>query len=101
MVYKPQPLVPDEQVRVARGPVDVLHERVEPQDARGESWVGGIYYRVEAQRPRQVVEREVEASARPDQVLYLRVGLRPRQLRIQSDQHDLRDVQPQDASEFA
>src|SRR5829696_6517037 len=40
VVYKPQLFVPDEQVRVARGAVDVLHERVEPQDASGERGSG-------------------------------------------------------------
>jgi hypothetical protein len=48
VVYKPQLFVPYEQVRVARGAVDVLHERVEPQDASGERRIGGVHERVEA-----------------------------------------------------
>ena len=75
MVYEPQTVVPGEEVRVAWGTIHVGHEGVEPQDAGGEIRRGRIHEGIETQRTRQVVEREVQSGTRPDQVLYLRVGL--------------------------
>ena len=40
VVDQPQPAVPEQQVRVLRGAVDVRHERVEPDDVGGELGVG-------------------------------------------------------------
>ena len=67
VVDQPQPAVPEQEVRVARRPVDVRHERVEPDDA-------GRELRLAAQAPRrartgsdagQEVDAEVEARRSP------------------------------------
>src|SRR5215210_4705599 len=48
VVYEPQPVVPSEEVRVARGAIHVGHEGIEPQDAGGEIRPGRIHEGVEA-----------------------------------------------------
>ena len=65
VVDQPEPAVPEEQVRVLRGAVDVRHERVEPDD-RGRELGRGRRpgRRAERQRAREEVDAEVEARAR-------------------------------------
>ena len=69
VIDEPEASVPHQQVRVARGPVDVGHVRVEPHDRRGKLRVGLVCHRIKRHSAGQVVERQVEAGARPYQVL--------------------------------
>src|ERR671916_247063 len=100
VVYEPQAPVPREEVRVARGAIHVRHEGIEPQDAGGEIRRGRLHEGVEAQRARQVVERQVQPGARPDEVLYLRVGLGAGELRVEAHEHDIRHEQTQSARDL-
>src|SRR5215208_790763 len=93
VVYKPQSVVPGEEVRVTRSAVHVRHEGVEPHDAGGEVGSGRLHQRVEAEGARKVVEGQIKAGARPDQVLYLRVRLGAGELRVEVGEHDLGDEQ--------
>ena len=68
--------VPDEQVRVARGTVNVVRY-ASNHTMRTRVRVRPFRERVEHDGAGQIVEREIEAGARPDQVLDLRVGLGP------------------------
>src|SRR5215204_841498 len=88
MVYKPEAIVPDQEVSVARGTVDVGHQGVEPDDSRGEVGIGRLYERVEPERARQVVQRQVQARASFQQVLYLGVRFRAAQLGGEIGEHD-------------
>ena len=60
VVYEPETIVPDQEVRVAWGAVDVGHQGIEPDDARGEVGIRRPYERVEAERARQVVQGKVQ-----------------------------------------
>ena len=60
VVDEPELAMPDQHVGVARGPVEVGHEGVEPDDARGELGIGRVGERVEGEGAREVVEAEVE-----------------------------------------
>src|ERR671916_437549 len=101
VVYEPQTVVPGEEVRVARGAVHVGYEGVEPEDTGGEVGAGRLHEGVEAQGAGEVIERQVQPGARPDQVLYLGVGLGPGELRVEDHEHDLRDEQAQAACDLA
>ena len=101
VVDEPELAMPDQQVRVARGAIDVAHERVEPDDRRGERGIRLVDHWIERDRSRQVVEREVEAAARADQVLDFRVGLGAREVGIELDEDDLRHRQAKRARELA
>ena len=96
VVDQPQPLVPDEQVRVARRAVDVRDQRVEPHDRRrllGTRLEAGR--RRVRQRAGQEVEPDVDAGRPRDQVLDLRIRLRRAQRRVDLHEHDLRHRQPE------
>src|SRR3712207_5856144 len=67
--YQPQLSVPGKEVGVARRVIHVLPERVEPLDARGERRRGSAREGIEAQRARRVVERQVQAAARLQEIL--------------------------------
>src|SRR3546814_9534811 len=86
VVDQVQLAVPQQQVGVARGAVDVGDEGVEPDDRQRQQRVGLLDQRVEVDRAGQVVERDVGAAAGADQVLDLRVGLGARQVRVEFDQ---------------
>src|SRR5829696_2065078 len=101
VVYEPQPVVPGEEVRVARGAVYVGHESIEPHDAGGEVRAGRLHEGIEAEGAGQVVEGQVQADARPDQVLYLRVWLGAGELGVEVGEHDLRDEQTQGPRDLA
>ena len=86
--------MPHQHVRVARRTVDVGHVRVEPDDRRGEIRVGLLCNRVKCDGTGQVVEPEIEAGTRPDQVLDLRVGLGAGEGGVEFNKDDLRYWQP-------
>src|SRR5215208_968303 len=90
VVYEPETIVPDQEVRVAQGAVDVGHQGVEPDDARCQAGIRRLYERVEAKRAWQVVQRQVQAGAPFQEVLYLGVGFRAAQLGGEAGEHDLR-----------
>ncbi len=102
VVDQPQPVVPEQQVGVARGAIDVGGERVEPHDVGGESvlrrvWAGG---RVR-ERAREEVHAEVRAGAGRDQLLDLGVGLRRAEHGIDLDSDQVGHEQAEPAREFA
>jgi hypothetical protein len=82
--------VPSEEVRVAEGAIHVGHEGIEPKDVGGQFRARCLHEGVEAQRARQVVERQVQPGARSDEVLYLYVGLSASELRVEVYEQDLR-----------
>ena len=86
MVDHPQVVVPQQQVGVAPGAVDVGGERVEPQDARADVRAGGLLA-VVPERAGQEVDAEVEAGAGVEQVLDLLVGLVASDLRVELERH--------------
>src|SRR5690606_6580920 len=68
--------VPNKEVRIARGAVDVGDEGVEEQDARGELGARKrAANRGEGDRAGEVVEADVHAHARFEQVRDVRIGL--------------------------
>ena len=69
------------------------------RDARSAS--GFCDDRIVGDRARQVVEREVEPGAVPDQRVDLRIGLGPRQIGIEVGEHDLRHRQAERARDLA
>jgi hypothetical protein len=90
VVDQPQPSVPDEQVRVPRGAVDVRDERVEPDDLGRAVRVGVRVGRGrERQRARQEVHAQVRSRARQQEVLDLRVGLGAPDRRVELDDRQL------------
>jgi hypothetical protein len=85
VVDQPRPAVPDEQVAVPRGPVDVRRERVEPDDVGGELRADRAGDgRVEIERTGEEVDAEVLAVARRDQLVDLGVGLGPAERRVEN-----------------
>src|SRR5919199_2353806 len=92
--------MPAQQVRVARRPVDVRDQRVEPDDVRGQFRVGRLGRRVR-QRAREEVDAEVEPGARGDQLLYLRVGLGRAERGVELHEHHLGHRQPGGARQLA
>ena len=101
VIDEPDVAVPDQEVRVAPGAVDVLHERVEPEHLAGELRLGRPAQRVEAERAGQEVHAEVQALAGPQQVLDLRVGLADGDPGVEPGQHQLGYPQAQAAGELA
>src|SRR4029453_7119068 len=93
MIDKPESSVPDKHVCVARRTVDVGHVRVEPDDRRGELRVGPVSNRIKRYGTGQIVEGEIETSTRPDQRLYLWIGLSPGKFRVEFNEDNLRHRQ--------
>ena len=93
--------MPDQHVGVPGVAVYVGDEGVEPDDGcakvgRGLE-AGG---RIEAQGAGQEVEAHVEAAAPLEQFPDLGVGLGGRQTRVEVDEHDLGDEQPEGATDL-
>ncbi len=101
VIDEPQLPMPDQHVGVARRAIDVGDERVEPDDLRRQLRVGLKHHRIEGDGTGQIVERHVEPGAGANQVLDLDIGLGARQIRIELDQHDLRDGQAGGAADLA
>ena len=78
VVDQPEPAMPDEEVRVLRGPVDVRRpaRRTRRRPPRGRAREAARP-RGERRRPRQEVQPEVQARAAIQQLLHLEVGLGP------------------------
>ena len=102
VIDEPEPPVPDQQVHVAHGPIDVRGQRVEPDDVGRQVGVGRRTDRGrERQRSRQEVEPEVQARRSIEQLVDLAVGLRAPQLRIDIDEDDLGNEEAQRLGEAA
>ncbi len=90
VVDEPEPMVPDQEVRIPRRAVHVGHERVEPDHVGGHVRVrhepGS---RVEAERAGEEVEADVEPGAALQQLPDLGIRLSGRQRRVEVDQHDV------------
>src|SRR5262245_25047301 len=93
MIDKPESSVPDKHVCVARRTVDVGHVRVEPDDRRGELRVGPVSNRIKRYGTGQIVEGEIETSTRPDQRLYLWIGLSPGEFRVERSEEHTSELQ--------
>src|SRR5262245_53638770 len=100
MINEPESPMPDQHVRVARRSVNICHIRVEPNDRRGEIRVGTLRHRIKRYGTWQIVKREIEAVARPDQVLYLRIGLGAGEFGVEFDKDDFRHWQPRRAGDL-
>ena len=110
VVDEPQAAVPDQQVDVLGRPVDVRDEGVEPDDVGREVGIRAIAgrcarrgrrTRLEGQRARQEVEAQVQARAPIQQLLDLLVRLGPAEGRIELDEDDLGDRQPERPADLA
>ena len=96
VVDQPGPAVPDEEIGVARRPVGIGRERVEPDDRRGVPRIDlrrGA--RVERQGPRQEVEAQVQAAAAMDEILELLVGLGVAEAAVDLDRDEFGDRKPE------
>ena len=88
--------MPLEQVGVARGPVHVEHQGVEPDDVRGELRGRRSGRRwIVPERARQVVHPEVQAHAGLEEVADLAIGLGAPDVRVERHQRERRHGQPQ------
>jgi hypothetical protein len=94
--------VPQQQVGVARGAVDIGGQRVQPDDVGGEGRrrLPRARGRV-GQRPGQEVDAEVDPLAGGDELLDLGVGLGAGELGLELGDHELGDRHPQGAGQLA
>ena len=94
--------VPDEQVSVARGAVDVEHKGVEPDEERGFVGRSGVARGgIEHGGAGQKVEAEVEAGAGLEQLADFVVGLVAAKRGVNVDEDQLGHAQAEGASDFA
>ncbi len=100
VVDEPQAVVPDQQVGVAPGAVDIVDQRVEPDHTAGLHGVDLEGERVETEGTGQEVHAEVEPAAGLEERLHLGVGLAAADDRVQLDPGQLRHAQPQPAAEL-
>ena len=101
MVDQPGATVPQQHVWVARSPIDVRAEGVEPDDVRGsvrgdELCIDGV----DIKRAGQEVDSAIQPGASRHELVDLRVGLGPAQRIRDLDQHDLWDQKPEPAAEL-
>lgn len=101
VVDEPEVAVPDQHVRIAPGPVDVVDQRVEPDDPSGFLRVHLVGERVEADRAGQEVHAEVEPAAGLQELLHLLVGLGEADDRVQLHPHQVGDAQPEPPAELS
>ena len=101
VVDQPGVSMPDQQVRIPEAAIDIAHERVEPDDFRCQGTRYALRDGIEIDRPREVIECEVEAVARLDEFLDFRVRLGPREFAIEFDEHELRHRQAEPACDLA
>ena len=102
MVDRVELPMPHQQIRIPRRAVDVLRECVKPHHHRSLVRRSRIPRRgIEHRRPRQIIEREIQARTRLQQLPNLVVRLVPSQRRINLHEHNLRHPQPQRSADFA
>ena len=102
VIDHPEFVMPDEQVRILGRAIDVHDERVEPDDRGGQRSIdtaraSGLV----GDRPRQVIEREVQAAAGSQQSLQLGVRLSVCKRGVEFNENDLRYRQSERPAEFA
>src|SRR5262245_24259422 len=100
MIDKPESSVPDKHSCVARRTVDVGHVRVEPDNSRGARRAGPVSHRIKRYGTGQIVEGEIETRTRPDQGLYLWIGLSPGKFRVEFNEDNLRHGQSYGTSDL-
>ena len=102
VVDQPELAVPDQQVRVARGAVDVGGQGIEPDDAGGEVGVDEVLHGDGVgQGAGQEIEREVEPAAGREEVLDLGIGLGLGEDGIELGEDDLGHRQAEEAADLA
>ena len=102
MIDRVELVMPDKQIRIARGAVDILGERVEPHQH-------GSFVRVRFVRSRgiehdgagKIIEREVQAWACLEQLANFVIGLIAPQRRIDFREDNLRHTQSKRAPDLA
>lgn len=101
VVDDPQIAAVHQQVGVAPGAVDVVHERVEPDDPAG--LLGGHREgeRVEAEGAGEEVHAEVGAAAGLQQLLYLLVGFAEAEHDVELHGHQPGHPESEPAGQFA
>jgi len=103
VIDHPELPVPDEKIRVFHRAIDVGDERIEPDDRRRETRVAAdlrVDERIERDRAGEVVEREVEPLALPQQILNLRIALGHRHPRVEIDEDDLGNRESENARDL-
>ena len=101
MIDEPQTAVPHQHVGVARGPVDVGHERIEPDDAGRKVRRDLLHHRIERHRTRQEVERQVEPAAVVDEGVDLGIRLGPSQVGVEIRENNLWHREPECPGDLA
>ena len=102
VVDHPQPLMPDQEVRVPGGAVDVGREGIEPDDVGREVGVGvPVLGRRVGAGAGEEVHAEVGSGAREDQLLYLGIRLGRAERGIDLDDHLLGHRHSERAGELA
>jgi hypothetical protein len=101
VVDEPQVAVVHQQVGVAPGAVDVVDQRVEPDDPPGLLGAHREGERVEAEGTGEEVHAEVGAAAAPQQVLHLLFGFAEAQHRVHLDGDQTGHPEAEPAGEFA
>src|SRR5690606_26030024 len=97
-----QPVLPQHQIRIARGPVDVRNEGIEPYD--GGSKIGIDIRRchgIVVEGPREIAQPDVDAEARLQYILNLGIALGAPEAFIDGDESDLRHREPESMREAA
>ena len=101
VIYQPELAMPDQYVGVAERAVHVRRVGVEPDRGGRQRGLRFLYQRVEGDRTRQVVEREIKPRAGLDEVLNLGVRLRASEHRVKLYEDYLRHGQAQRAAYLA
>lgn len=101
VVDEPRLAAQAQQVGVAPGAVDVVDQRVEPDDPSGLRRAHLEGERVEAERAGEEAHAQVGAAAGLEQFLHLLVGLTEPEHRVDVDGHQPRHPETQPAGEFA
>src|SRR5690606_12598519 len=89
VIDQPEVSVPDEHVRVAGRAIDIRNEGIEPDDSRRQPAVDLIDDRIEGNGAGQIVEPQIQAAARADEILDFGIGLCASQLGVELDEDNL------------
>ncbi len=101
VVDEPQPAMPYQHIDVADGAIHVAHEGIEPDHRRSQARIGHEDQGIESDGAGQIVQADIQAGARADEALYLRIGLGARELGRQFDKDDFRHRQARRPADLA
>src|SRR6185312_709333 len=102
VIDKVERFVPQQQIRIVGGPVNVRYKGIEPHSAGGEIGIGAVMGRwIEHHRARQVIERKIQPDAGAQQISYLFVGFVAAESGIELNEDDLRHFQAESATDLA